>query len=171
MFCKPKLPCLYTHTNTSLFQEGRGRGTTDGLFKSQRHFKCDPNCGLFVALEKLRPYEEKKDEKETADENLLTKVKHKIVEGFSNLSNMVLQAEQPNEENCSKLEDKATGHKVEDRVWVYIGDKLCGGYLKYIGRVPGGRGETLAGIYMVSIIVTRFFVLGLEVQYWGVEFV
>ena len=144
--------------NTSLFQDGRGKGTTDGHFKGQRYFKCDPNCGLFVALDKLRPFEEKKGEKETGDENLLTKFKHKIVEGFSNLSNMVLPAEQANEENCSKLEDKTTGHKLEDRVWVYIDDGLCGGYLKYIGRVPGGGGETFAGIYMVGIIMTRFLV-------------
>ena len=93
-----------------------------------------------MAFDKLRPYEEKKVEKETGDENLLTKVKHKIVEGFSNLSNFVSTAEQ------------LSGHKLEDRVWVLIDDKLCGGYLKYIGRVPGGGGETLAGIYMVGIM-------------------
>ena len=91
-------------------------------------------------MDKLRPYEEKKVEKGTGDENLLAKVKHKIVEGFSNLSNMVLPAEQ------------LSGHKLEDRVWVFIDDKLCGGYLKYIGRVPGGGGETLAGIHMVGIM-------------------
>lgn len=153
---------IYTHTNTS-FQEGRGRGTTDGVFKGQRHFKCDPNCGLFVALEKLRPYEETKDEKETGDENILTKVKHKLAEGWSNLSNLVSPSEQPNEENFSKQEDKTTGHKLDDRVWVYIDEKLCRGVLKYIGRVPGGGGETFAGIYMVGIIMTDFFVLGLEV--------
>ena len=28
----------------------------------------------------------------------------------------------------------------------------CGGYLKYIGRVPSGEGGTLAGIHMVSIM-------------------
>ena len=105
-----------------------------------------------MAFDKLRPYEEKKDEKETGDENLLTKVKQKILEGFSNLSNTASTAEQANEENCSKLEDKTTGHKLSDRVWVYIDDKLCGGYLKYIGRVPGGGGGTLAGIHMVGIM-------------------
>ena len=104
----------------------------------------------------MRLYEETTDEKETGDENLLTKFKHKIVEGFSNLSNMMLPAGQPNEENCSKQEDKATGHKLKDKVWVFIDDKPCGGHLKYIGRVPGGGGGTLAGIYMVSLITDYF---------------
>ena len=106
----------------------------------------------------MRPYEETKDEKETNDENLLTKVKHKLAEGWSSFSNLVLPAEQSNEENCLKQEDKATGHKLDDKVWVFIDDKPCGGYLKYIGRVPGGGGGTLAGIYMVGYY-DKFFLL------------
>ena len=71
---------------------------------------------------------------------------------------------QPNEEHCSKLEDKTTGHKIDDKVWVYINDELCGGFLKYIGRVPGGGGDILAGIHMVRYYHDRCFVLGSTVS-------
>ena len=116
------------------------------MFRGQRYFQCDPNCGLFVALEKLRPYEGRNDDEETKDESILAKVKHKIVES---LSNLMAVSEQPNEENCSKQEDETTGHKLDDKVWVFINDELCGGFLEYIGRVPGGGGEIHAGIYLV----------------------
>ena len=126
------------------------------MFRGQRYFQCDPNCGLFVALEKLRPYEGRNDgaekndvEKEPGDESILTKVKNRLAEGFSNFSNLVSTSGQPNEEHCSKLEDETTGHKLNDKVWVFINDELCGGVLKYIGRVPGGGGEIHAGIYLV----------------------
>ena len=31
----------------------RGKGTTDGIFQDEQYFKCDPDCGLFVSLDKL----------------------------------------------------------------------------------------------------------------------
>ena len=75
---------------------------------------------------------------------------------------------QPNEEHCSKLEDKTTGHKLDDKVWVFINDELCGGFLKYIGRVPGGGSATLAGINMVcDSLFDRFTPL---IRYKGLLF-
>ena len=105
-------------------------------------------------MEKLRPYQERNDDEEKNDaekepdddEGILTKVKNKLVQS---LLYLLSPMGQPNEENCSKQEDETTGHKLDDKVWVFINDELCGGFLKYIGRVPGGGREILAGIHMV----------------------
>ena len=121
------------------FQKGRGRGTTDGLFRGKRYFQCDPECGIFVSLEKLRLCE-------TTEEGMLTKVKNKIIESISSL----ISPEQPDQENSSEEQKNTAGHQVGDRVWVYVGEKLCGGFIRYIGRVPGGRGLHV-GIELVGI--------------------
>ncbi len=122
------------------FQEGRGRGTTDGLFRGQRYFLCDSECGIFVPLEKLRLCE-------ATEEDMLTKVKNKIVEGISSL---ISPGEQPDQENSLEKQKNTAGHQVGDRVWVYINDKLCGGFIRYIGRISGGRGLHV-GIELVGI--------------------
>ena len=36
-----------------LYQERRGVGTTDGTFKHTTYFRCDHDCGVFVAIDKL----------------------------------------------------------------------------------------------------------------------
>ena len=33
-----------------------GYGTTDGIFQDDQYFRCNPDCGLFVSLEKLSKY-------------------------------------------------------------------------------------------------------------------
>ncbi len=121
------------------FQEGRGRGTTDGLFRGQRYFLCDSKCGIFVPLEKLRLCE-------TTEEGMLTKVKNIIVEGISSL----ISPEETDQENSLEKQKNTAGHQVGDRVWVYVNDKLCGGFIRYIGRVPGGK-DILVGIELVGI--------------------
>jgi hypothetical protein len=77
---------------------------------------------------------------------VLTKFR-KLTEGVSNF----LLGEQPQEHNSlGKQEFKNnTDHKMDDRVWAFINDKLYGGYLKYIGRVPGDA-VLYAGIQLVS---------------------
>ena len=35
-------------------KEHRGKGTCDGVFRKKRFFTCDPNCGVFVPLHKIR---------------------------------------------------------------------------------------------------------------------
>ncbi|CAB3988895.1 ubiquitin carboxyl-terminal hydrolase CYLD isoform X3, partial [Paramuricea clavata] len=94
--------------------------------------------------------ESKTDTKEVnitdeSNSGVFTKVK-KFAEG---LSNFVL-LEQSQEENLqfypSEKQDKNNaGHEIDDKVWIYINDKLYGGHIKYIGQIPGGR-ETYAGI-------------------------
>ena len=97
---------------------------------------------MFVSLEKLRLC--KADE-----EGIFTKLKKKIAESWSNL--MSSSAEQANEEKeCEKY---TMGHKIDDRVWVYINDIPHGGQMKYIGRVPGFD-DIHAGIEMVGIANT-----------------
>ena len=31
----------------------RNRGTTDGVFRCQRYFRCTPGAGMFVSLDKI----------------------------------------------------------------------------------------------------------------------
>jgi hypothetical protein len=154
-------------------QEGTGRGPTNGTYRGERLFKCPTDFGIFVSLEKLRICEEQTETKseiksETKSESktdtkevngtdesnsgVFTKVK-KFAEG---LSNFVL-GEQSHEENSqfysSEKQDKDNaGHEIDGRAWVYINDKLYGGRIKYIGRIPGGK-ETCAGIRLVGISI------------------
>ena len=121
------------------FQKGRGRGTTDGIFRGQRYFLCDSECGIFVSLEKLRLCE-------TTKESMLVKVKNKSVEGISSL----IAPEETDQENSLEKQKNTAGHQVGDRVWVYVNDKFCGGFIRYIGRVPGGK-DILVGIELVGI--------------------
>ncbi|XP_027043124.1 ubiquitin carboxyl-terminal hydrolase CYLD-like, partial [Pocillopora damicornis] len=38
-----------------------GSGTCDGTFRKKRYFTCEPDCGIFVGLDKLRPREDGDD--------------------------------------------------------------------------------------------------------------
>ena len=93
---------------------------------------------MFVSLEKLRLC--KADE-----EGIFTKLKNRITE---HLMSSV-------EANQEKKSEKYMGHKINDRVWVYINDKPHAGQIKYIGRVPGFD-DFLAGIEMVGTILFIF---------------
>ena len=143
-------------------QEGSGRGTTNGMYKGVTLFKCQNDFGVFVSLEKLRLCEDqtetksegKTDTKEVngtdeSNSGMFTKVK-KLAEG---LSNLVLGEQQ--RENSLDMQKKSAeqaldaGHQLDDRVWVYVGDKLCAGSIRYIGRIPGGK-EILVGIELVG---------------------
>ena len=79
---------------------------------------------------------------------MLTKVKNKIVEGISSL---ISPGEQPVQGNSLEKQMNTAGHQVGNRVWVYIVDKLCGGFIRYIGRIPGGK-DILVGIELVGIL-------------------
>ena len=115
------------------------------MFRGTRYFKCDPECGVFVSLEKLRLYD-------GTDENVITKFKNKIVESITSL---ITPGEPPEQENGTEKKTNSGGLQQGDRVWVYVDDKLCGGHIRYIGRVPGGK-ETLAGIELVGILGLNF---------------
>ncbi|XP_028930715.1 ubiquitin carboxyl-terminal hydrolase CYLD isoform X1 [Ornithorhynchus anatinus] len=41
-----------------LLKEGRGQGFTDGLYQGKQYFRCDEDCGVFVALDKLEILED-----------------------------------------------------------------------------------------------------------------
>ncbi|KAM8947349.1 ubiquitin carboxyl-terminal hydrolase CYLD isoform 2-T2 [Pelodytes ibericus] len=47
-----------------LLEDGRGQGFTDGSYQSKHLFRCDEECGVFVALDKLELCEEDDDELE-----------------------------------------------------------------------------------------------------------
>lgn len=45
--------------NLSVFQEeGRGQGFTEGSYQGQQLFRCEDECGVFVALDKLELWED-----------------------------------------------------------------------------------------------------------------
>ena len=46
-------------------QEFRGQGTQDGEFKRKKYFKCDKNCAVFVAMDKITDYDAAKAAKVT----------------------------------------------------------------------------------------------------------
>ncbi|XP_006811818.1 ubiquitin carboxyl-terminal hydrolase CYLD-like [Saccoglossus kowalevskii] len=41
-----------THFGIELLEQ-KGQGTTDGIFRKQRLFKCDEDCGVFVSISKI----------------------------------------------------------------------------------------------------------------------
>ncbi|XP_074067451.1 ubiquitin carboxyl-terminal hydrolase CYLD isoform X4 [Macrotis lagotis] len=41
-----------------LLEEGRGQGFTNGIYQGKQLFRCDEDCGVFVALDKLELIEE-----------------------------------------------------------------------------------------------------------------
>ncbi|XP_068938616.1 ubiquitin carboxyl-terminal hydrolase CYLD isoform X2 [Petaurus breviceps papuanus] len=41
-----------------LLEEGRGQGFTDGVYQGKQLFRCDEDCGVFVALDKLELIED-----------------------------------------------------------------------------------------------------------------
>lgn len=47
----------------SIFQEeGRGQGFTEGSYQGRQLFRCEDECGVFVALDKLELWEDDDDE-------------------------------------------------------------------------------------------------------------
>ncbi|XP_063801387.1 ubiquitin carboxyl-terminal hydrolase CYLD isoform X2 [Pseudophryne corroboree] len=48
-----------------LLEDGRGQGFTDGSYQGKQLFRCDDECGVFVALDKLELCEEDDDELES----------------------------------------------------------------------------------------------------------
>ncbi|KAK6480179.1 ubiquitin carboxyl-terminal hydrolase CYLD isoform X2 [Huso huso] len=51
-----------------LLEEGRGHGFTDGSYQGKQLFRCEDECGVFVALDKLELWEEEEEEEEDEDE-------------------------------------------------------------------------------------------------------
>ncbi|CAH2324674.1 ubiquitin carboxyl-terminal hydrolase CYLD isoform X1 [Pelobates cultripes] len=50
-----------------LLEDGRGQGFTDGSYQGKHLFRCDDECGVFVALDKLELCEEDDDEEVECD--------------------------------------------------------------------------------------------------------
>uniref|UniRef100_A0A8C0HIM7 ubiquitinyl hydrolase 1 n=1 Tax=Chelonoidis abingdonii TaxID=106734 RepID=A0A8C0HIM7_CHEAB len=48
-----------------LLEEGRGQGFTDGQYQGKQFFRCDEDCGVFVALDKLELVEDDDNELES----------------------------------------------------------------------------------------------------------
>lgn len=54
-----------THCLSSIFpsqEEGRGQGFTEGTYQGRQLFRCEDECGVFVALDKLELWEDDDDE-------------------------------------------------------------------------------------------------------------
>ncbi|XP_007552226.1 ubiquitin carboxyl-terminal hydrolase CYLD isoform X2 [Poecilia formosa] len=45
-----------------LLEEGRGQGFTEGSYQGRQLFRCEEECGVFVALDKLELWEDEDDE-------------------------------------------------------------------------------------------------------------
>ncbi|XP_063044821.1 ubiquitin carboxyl-terminal hydrolase CYLD isoform X2 [Engraulis encrasicolus] len=45
-----------------LLEEGRGQGFTEGSYQGQQLFRCEDECGVFVAVDKLELWEDEEDE-------------------------------------------------------------------------------------------------------------
>lgn len=63
----PVLTCSlnWTHCLSSIFpsqEEGRGQGFTEGTYQGRQLFRCEDECGVFVALDKLELWEDDDDE-------------------------------------------------------------------------------------------------------------
>lgn len=43
-------------------EEGRGQGFTEGSYQGQQLFRCEDECGVFVAVDKLELWEDEDDE-------------------------------------------------------------------------------------------------------------
>ena len=53
----------------SIFQKDPGFGTSDGTFRNKRYFKCGPDSGVFVGLDKLAPFEDDNSELKNASKS------------------------------------------------------------------------------------------------------
>uniref|UniRef100_A0A1A8FNP6 Ubiquitin carboxyl-terminal hydrolase CYLD n=1 Tax=Nothobranchius korthausae TaxID=1143690 RepID=A0A1A8FNP6_9TELE len=48
-----------------LLEEGRGQGFTEGSYQGRQLFRCEEECGVFVALDKLELWEDEDDDDES----------------------------------------------------------------------------------------------------------
>ncbi|XP_039618815.1 ubiquitin carboxyl-terminal hydrolase CYLD isoform X1 [Polypterus senegalus] len=67
----PERALLGIWFGVELLEEGRGHGFTDGSYQGKQIFRCEDECGVFVALDKLElweDYEEDEDEEEEEEE-------------------------------------------------------------------------------------------------------
>jgi len=45
---------MTVHDNITLLQPHKGKGNSDGMYKQQQLFQCGVDCGMFVAINRLR---------------------------------------------------------------------------------------------------------------------
>ncbi|XP_048886613.1 ubiquitin carboxyl-terminal hydrolase CYLD isoform X1 [Brienomyrus brachyistius] len=50
-----------------LLEQGRGQGFTDGSYQGQQLFRCEDECGVFVALDKLELWEDEEEAPRSPD--------------------------------------------------------------------------------------------------------
>lgn len=55
---------------SSILQEHKGYGTSNGEFRKQRYFNCPDDCGVFVSLDKLTLREDSSEQKKSSHSKL-----------------------------------------------------------------------------------------------------
>ena len=111
-------------------KEAIGQGTTDGTFGGHRYFDCPQDCGVFVAVDKIRPY----------TESVCRSSKN---EGQSNFKSETEGKTFP--EYRYKL-------KIDQRVVVFVDDQPVSGYVRWIADTLDTDGSLPVGIELVNCL-------------------
>ncbi|XP_022777778.1 ubiquitin carboxyl-terminal hydrolase CYLD-like [Stylophora pistillata] len=114
-----------------------GSGTCDGTFRNKRYFKCAPDSGVFVALDKLKPRDNTDDLKSQKnrkkDENIQANITSRLKDSIRSFWK-------------GKLEHKSSRGsngvlKIDDRVVTFIGNIPARGTVRYLGQEKDSSGN------------------------------
>ena len=129
-------------------QNHPGSGTCDGTYRNKRYFTCEPDCGIFVGLDRLTPREDEEDLKSSKiakkDENIQAKLK-------SSLKDSILSFWKGKQEQMSFQEIYGV-LKVDERVVTFVNDRPARGTVRYIGEERDSTGNVyiIVGLELVS---------------------
>ena len=154
----------------------RGQGVTDGTFRGKRHFVCEDNCGMFVALDKLSHDREGNDftaappsgqrytGQDTVPREPLQKPSHPVTRSAAAAAAAAAAAKKEGQKPGSLTQSR---FKVKDRVVVYDkNDRAVHGTVRYVGKYPSPEltGAFVVGVETVSphmhYYASKFFFLG-----------
>ena len=138
----------------SIFQKNPGFGKSDGTFRNKRYFRCAPDSGVFVGLDKLAPFEDDNSELKNAsnspkrDDHGQVNLKSRldsVVPSFLKVKS-VLKVPQPRHFDTLKIDQRV----------VTFCDKGTPfrGTVRYTGDVEDSSGhvQSVVGLELVGII-------------------
>ena len=130
------------------FQKNKGCGTSDGTFQNKRYFKCDPDSGVFVGLDKLMPMDD-------AEYNSYSKTPKRDEHGQADLKSKLRDTVFPSflrGKNDHSLQATTVDRlKIDQRVVTFLEDKTpLRGTVRFIGEEKDGSRRILVGVELVG---------------------
>ena len=140
----------------STFQKNPGCGTSDGTFRNKRYFKCDPDSGVFVGLDKLMPMDD-------AEYNSHSKTPKRDEHGQANLKSKLRDTVLPSflkGKNDQSLQATTVDTlKIDERVVIFLedNDNPVRGTVRFIGEEKDASRRVLVGLELVGNIICKMF--------------